>query len=250
MDSIPLFEEWSNMIAFKNYINMSDEDKITDLVYDNIYLWDSYATINGIGIEVHSPDQLSSKQRNDFGKWLMKYAAHPHGGMIEFQDLPSWVFYTYLKDIKDSWVIHISDHADFIQKDGFRYGVRDVSRLGLTNMMGHYDKSDVGYNFAYTPIDADKYGRSKRGGLRYGGYNTAVIFKVDGVLVYHGSDDDNQVVFWGPDARHINKLIFDTDTDTWVLCGTHGERLVEKSKAVDIAKWLDDNHRKHKKILN
>ena len=115
----------------------------------------------------------------------------------DFAYAPSW----YLMSDPEPFTglaVHFTDAPEKVASQGFLYGVRDKSRLGLTRHLDDYD-ARPGYNFAYDLKDWKKYARKSDGTYRYG--QGAVVFPVKGVSVWHSGDKERQVIFWGPDVR-------------------------------------------------
>jgi len=91
---------------------------------------------------------------------------------------------------RSTWLIHFSDSAVDIARSGFKRGASDVGDLGLTRGGDGYP----GYNFAFLSNrieDSEKYGED------------AVVFQSSGVHVFHIGDDENQIIFYGPDVKEI-----------------------------------------------
>ena len=45
---------------------------------------------------------------------------------------PSFMLMTYQGIIRNQWLVHMTDEPDEIARDGFRFGMHDLGRLGLT----------------------------------------------------------------------------------------------------------------------
>lgn len=99
---------------------------------------------------------------------------------------------------RGTWLVHFSDHADEIARQGFKRGVFDYTKLGLTTYMnndGHYKKTG-GYNFAFLANGKDaRWAASQK---KYG--RDCVLFQNSGVHAYHYGDEEQQIVFWGEDV--------------------------------------------------
>ena len=97
---------------------------------------------------------------------------------------------------RDTWLVHFCKDPWSIKKDGFTHGTADVSRLGLTTWSSMRAKQSGGYNFAFDALGrhADAAAHSRK----YG--NAAVMFRHAGTRAYHAGDDEDQVIFWGPEV--------------------------------------------------
>ena len=130
---------------------------------------------------------------------------------------PTWVISRVLKygdkqyqadyDKKDevlpanTWLVHFTDNPVDIAKNGFTKGQKDYKNIGYT--FANTDRSTgAGWNFAYIadkPIDKHStpdYNLGLTG--KYGKH--AVLFQSKGVHTHHSVDQENQVIFNGPDV--------------------------------------------------
>lgn len=113
---------------------------------------------------------------------------------------PSWFNLTRPKLVKNQWLIHFTNDAEAIAKQGFKHGVRDLTRLGnATSNALHAKRSSGKFNFAYLVSDP-----GYRKGVKYG--HEAVVFKANGVAAWHEGDQETQVVFEGSTARDIKPI--------------------------------------------
>jgi hypothetical protein len=116
----------------------------------------------------------------------------------------SVAYFSYPSVVENgTWLFHFSNEIESIIESGFTLGIDDPLYLGLTTYQHKYYK---GYNFAYHYEDVAKYaigyGNSKRYRFKYG--TSFVMFKSPkAVRVWHMSDEEFQVIFWGEDAYDI-----------------------------------------------
>ncbi len=259
LKSYKLFEYMvSDTSYLKRYLNMSDEDKMSGLVYQFGHLIDEYINdtgdddildrsgfVEGKNEYYEISDMLSKEDHKLFGEWLMtnykKYAVN--------SDWPSWEYFTYHGIVKNQWLIHFSDYAPDIAKEGFKKGVFDIERLGLTTWLGDQDKNYGGYNFAYTLQDFAKYGQDRYDGpdvWKYG--KEAVIFRASGVRVWHSGDEEYQTIFYGNTATNINYL--EHYQGEWWIEGKNGRKLVKFDDLEQLVPWFTDNYSQYQKQLN
>jgi len=117
-------------------------------------------------------------------------------------EAPLWSYsMMYRVEREPEWLLHCSDEAHRIASEGFRRGVEDIGRLGLTTYLPESWKDYPGYNFAFTIPDAARYAFERGGRCKYGRH--MVLLKAPYVYVYHHGDSEPQAIFWGPDAREI-----------------------------------------------
>lgn len=164
---------------------------------------------------------------------------------------PTFLFMEFERIIKGEWLVHFSDKAGSIATNGFKHGVFDVTRLGLTT---HFiNKPHPGFNFAYLAKDAARWGSARsRSGWKYGKH--AVMFKANGVKVYHHADQEPQVIFLGSTAKDIVEL--ENTDDGWVVVGKNGP--VFKSGDLGSSKeglqrcvdWVETNYDQYRNKLN
>ena len=99
------------------------------------------------------------KTFNAFGEYLYD-KINNNTLPINDSEYPAW---SYFDDkptlIKNQWLIHFTNDADDIAREGFKYGVDDMTKLGLTTHLGEFDKKYGGYNFAYTIGEFNKYAK-------------------------------------------------------------------------------------------
>ncbi|MBD8681717.1 MULTISPECIES: hypothetical protein [Pseudomonas] len=133
-------------------------------------------------------------------------------------------------------VIHFTEHAEAILKDGFTYGEEDPGNLDLTYDLGGKPKQHPGpgYNFAFNALHWDVENDmheflaaapdSGRGLM--GMYApSAILFLADGLHTRH-YDEFHQVIFWGSDADlgqalHLKQL-GEQIQDGEVVCDVNG----------------------------
>jgi hypothetical protein len=103
---------------------------------------------------------------------------------------PTWAFFSDASYVKNTWMIHFTDDAWSIGQEGFKYGVSDHTRLGLTTHLDDFEKQYGGYAFAFV-CDNTRLSR-----VKYEGYgNEAVMFRASGVEGWHHGDTQNQCMF-------------------------------------------------------
>lgn len=156
-----------------------------------------------------------------------RYLAQRHmktGG--DLSDMDSRLSMEPLQDYplpRQTWLIHYSDAAEKIAQQGFIKGFNDRTKLTATT---HYSRNEpekrgVGYNFAFIAGQDDW-----ANGFAYG--KQAVLFQSSGVHVYHDKDDENQVIFYGPEVNPDGIVWLDTRADThnnkWSIMAKQGKR--------------------------
>jgi hypothetical protein len=171
---------------------------------------------------------------------------------IDYAEYPAWSYFTeYPEIIKNQWLIHFTNEAENIAKYGFKYGVDDMTKLGLTTQLGDFDKKYGGYNFAFTLEDFDRYGRSSYGNSSKSGYkygNEAVIFNASGIKVWHHGDEEPQVIFYGNTAKNIIPITSGEESKFGIY-NKNGRLLFEDDDLPKVVKWFTTNYQQYRKNL-
>lgn len=262
-----------NMVALKDYFNMSDEQKATSLLYDFTYThyFDDFLieedieytkpksdTVDVDGNPISDMDNyefIEWLQRNDpelwlrFGKWLLKKVEN-HAFDIPDADYPTWSFFaTPPALIKNQWLIHFTNNADDIAAQGFTKGVDDMTKLGLTTHLGEFDKKYGGYNFAYTLSDFDRYGRGGRAWSSYNYGDEAVIFRASGLKLWHYGDEEPQVLFYGKTATNIIPITSGENAKYAIRNAKTGRIIYENDAMQKIVDWVVKNFIQYRKKI-
>jgi hypothetical protein len=139
----------------------------------------------------------------DYSNFYEEYYKSSYWGKMDASDLPACVMMHYERIVKDEWLVHFTDYAYDISIEGFKYGAPDPSGISYTRYYSdRYRQQGSGYNFAFLATD-----RANITGKKYG--KEAVLFKANGILVYHFGDDEHQVIFLGSTARDIIPIVQD-----------------------------------------
>jgi hypothetical protein len=259
MKLVPLFEYLeSDTAALKRYLTCTDDQKKSEMAYLAI---ENYEFIDDWLSENH-PDVLSEisdeglegyeyadylvehhdEVFKEFGEYVLENAIKL-GDSIGHDQLPTWFHFMFTDIIKNQWLIHCTDDAYGIEKEGFTRGVDSMDKLGYTCHLSEYDRENGGYNFAYTISDFGKYGMNTRSKPKYG--KQLVIFTASGVRGYHYGDGEYQVIFRGSTAANIYPIILGDDGD-WEIADSHGRVKFKNERAERVVKWVADNYRQLK----
>lgn len=145
------------------------------------------------------------KKLKDFAEWLFNKIVN-FEIYVDDNEYPLELFTNNdPKYLNTQWLIHVTDHPEKIQREGFKYGVSDLNKLGLTKYIENKDKIKGGYNFAYTIDDYKKYAYIGFGKYKYG--SDIVLFRAPSIKIFHTLDNEYQCVFWGADAKNITSII-------------------------------------------
>ena len=190
-------------------LDFSDEEKALELAY-NGPSWLLWAGLSEGGhaelaeeYEQSDYDSVTilSRIKDELGAgWLQAwYEAYvPILLQQDAADAPSFLFFDPPKVLRNAWLVHFTNDADAIERKGFRHGIDDPSRVGLTTHFSKTAKAQPGYTFAFRPEDVNRYAWS-RGSPKYG--KEAVVFRADAVLAHHTGDEEDQAIAWGPEAK-------------------------------------------------
>ena len=157
--------------------------------------------------------------------------------IVDYYELPSWCTMDFNRIVKNEWCIHFGSDSESIAKEGFTGGTPEIEHLAYTNAGAQ--KSSAGYDFAFLINDRN---------VDYNGYgNEAVIFRTSGVEIYHYGDNQNQVVFWGPNVKSF--IPIHQDNGDWVVYGQNGQVLVRCGRPSEIALWATENLPQYRKQI-
>lgn len=246
----------NDLMNLQRYLQMSPEDKALYRAMENPYLIHDYLSAEGKenkkfkNMEDYEiVEWLSEKDPEtvvDYGEYLV--------GQKEYYDSSEPQLYDIVKllgFIRQKWLVHFSDSANQIKNDqNFKIGIpyEDYQRLALTTHFKDKIKTG-GFNFGYEVGDVDRYAFDDRGRPKYG--KEAVLFKGDGLKVYHSGDEEPQVIFDGKQTyKPIIHVQYDDNNDIWYIESSQtGEKIIQKEKLTDVAKWVDQNYSQYRKHL-
>lgn len=185
-----------------------------------------------------------------YGKWIYDNIVEgDNKSRIDLlpQEKPAWRFFDGDGEIiKNQWLLHFTNNAVDIANDGFRFGVPDINKLGLTVFLDDLDKIDGGYNFAFTIDDYKKYGKSF-GKFKYGG--EAVLFRSSGVRVWNNNDEEYQTVFYGNLAKDIIPII-KGEKYKYGVYSIKKDRIIYQNDDFDtIVEWCVNNINQYRKLI-
>jgi hypothetical protein len=153
----------------------------------------------------------------------------------------------------NTWLIHFSDHAYDIWKEGFTKGVDDLTRLGLTNYLSDFEKSYPGYNFAFEALSRDALRASHYHMSRPKYGKNAVMFQSSGVPCYHYGDEEKQIIFYGKHINPKNIVFLRNGGGTWEVIARTGNRednaIYKNDRFENTVKWVIANYQQYKSVL-
>lgn len=153
-------------------------------------------------------------------------------------ELPTWHSLEFKRVVKNEWCIHFGKDSYSIAKNGFTSGTQDLNQLGFTQRTN--DMGD-GYNFAYLASN-EQINNSPYG-------NEAVIFRARGVLCYHYYDYEEQVIFYGKNAKDFIPLKKNQGTKEWEIVGANGKVLYSSPYVSDLCYWVNTNLQQYRKQI-
>lgn len=145
-----------------------------------------------------------------------------------------------------TWLIHFTNEPFEICKHGFIYGVDNISNLGLTVYLDIDDKKHGGYNFAFKCENI----RTIKDVARKNKYGKhAVIFQNSGVDAYHYGDEENQVIFYGPDVKKENIIPIHNNGE-YEIYDRSGDKIFYKSDDIrKIINWIMNNYNQYRNSI-
>ncbi len=262
-----------DIVYLKDYFSMPKSSKMEYLPHEYYYFFDDFLDetdtyfekpkeefINAYG-ELETGDdyhdiELMTWLENNNKEIYNKFAEYLFDKIsnntlpIDDSEYPAWSYFDDRPQlIKNQWLIHFTNDADGIAKSGFKYGVDDMTKLGLTTHLSDFDKKYGGYNFAYTLNDFQKYGSSSYGNWSKSGYkygNEAVVFNASGIKVWHYGDEEPQVIFYGNTVKNIIPITSGENSKFGVF-NKKGKLLYENDDLTKIVKWIVNNYHQYRK---
>jgi hypothetical protein len=261
-----------DIVYLKDYFKMPDSAKIEYLPHEHAYFFRDFLVETDTDFEEPTEKQRSTStdvsgedinmfeddieliiwlEKNnkelyiEFGEYLLEKIKN-NELPIPDADYPAWSFFDDSPElIKNQWLIHFTKDAYGIAENGFKYGVDDMSKLGLTTHLSEFDKKYGGYNFAYTLGDFEKYGKSSGWiGSKYKYGDEAVVFNASGIKVWHYGDGEPQVIFYGNTAKNIIPIRVD---DEFYVQSKKGRLLYKNEKLPKVVDWIKNNYQQYRK---
>lgn len=236
---------------------MSEQDKAINRAYSNSYYIDDYLTEIDYDISdefsniEESFEKIEWLENNDkeilinFGEWISEQDWYISSSEAELYDVV-----IYEGFVRNQWLIHFSDNAYDIWKDQtFKYGTEysDYNRLALSTHFTRDSKKYGGFNFAYEDDDVDKYAFDRHG-YKYG--NEAILFKGDGIKIFHNGDEEPQVIFDGKATKGPLIYLEVDDNEFKITSNIDSNKVLYKSEKIDnIVNWVDTNYAQYRKHL-
>ena len=277
----------TDVVRLQQYLNSTDEQKADEIVgmigYKQII--DDYFIKNrglypkeinwNAGKETMSVTQLYANTLT-LGKWDVLKQTDPvlYGAIVDwFMDkiygeeqsfmsfmngfgiqpaqIPSWFYLHEPTLVKNQWLVHGTTRMDgrMMARKGFIKGINDPTKLGLTTWLQGKKIGD-GYNFAYTPEDFALYGVDGLA-LKYGD-GTFLIFRASGIICWHHTDEEFQVIFHGKTARDI--VFVDEMMGTYTIHSKDGKPLIQTNAEYNndpnsIVDWVINNYEQYRKSI-
>lgn len=258
----------SDMISIRDYFTTSKEDRIEYLPEEYYYMFDDFVIETDADFEYpkvyddeSGEEETMFEESYELVEWLKnnnnkiyKEFGNYLYNKIEYNELPipeaeypAWTYFDSEVDlVKNQWLIHFTKDAQGIEASGFKYGVDDMTRVGLTLHLGEFEKKYGGYNFAFR---LDRFERSKRkwsDEYKYG--SEAVIFRASGIEAWHRGDQEYQVLFYGNTARNIVAII-EGENKRWGIYSKSGKLLFEDDDLNRVVSWFTKNYTQYRKQL-
>jgi len=144
------------------------------------------------------------------------------------------------------WLVHFSNDAYSIAKNGFQYG-SDLDGLHLTTNKGDKQRFDEWGSFAFAFWADSRYAISAANNRKYG--NEAVMFKSNSAIaVIHSGDEETQVIF---EKEHAVDLVYLHDEyGDWAIDDVVTRRLlIQRENFKDIVDWVKNNFVQYRKRI-
>ena len=157
---------------------------------------------------------------------------------------------------RNTWLVHFTGKGDEIARNGFQIGFSDETRLGLTCQFYStaQEKQGHGYNFGFFADDTVQ--RREMENVGYG--KDVIMFQSSGVDVYHGNDQEKQVVFFGASLDPSNLVLIKQDglrneqkKRTWVVMPKQGgnKKGLYRGTISECMYWIKNNFQQYKRLF-
>lgn len=162
---------------------------------------------------------------------------------------------------RETWLVHFSNNAYDIAREGFTRAVSNVDVLGLTKHgLPDYEYSETGDGYAFAFFADSRDAEAAASEQKYG--DDCVIFQNSGVHTYHHGDEENQIVFYARDVDPRNIIYMKEVGGDWVIMphpgkedryGNHDDYDLEggliSGNYMKMVEWIKKNHRQYSKAL-
>jgi hypothetical protein len=257
----------------KDNIDLTDEQKAYNFAASTAYkftpwLFENYLDALREALVKHGQGKRLPEDPEAEG--FDKYDAQDLYGYFESYDIPSAIVTEYYRDhqydqdfdedlsqeyfdynglVKNQWLVHFTNDAWGIARNGFKYGVDDPANLALTTHLPDSAKKRGGYNFAFLATDNYMgYVGGRYGDMKYG--KEAVVFRAGGIEVDHNTDNETQVIFWGASARDIVPITEDSNTGLWSVGEVpNGNPAFAHENLKTVVDWVIANYNQYKRWL-
>lgn len=260
-------------VALKSYFSLTDEQHKQYLPEQFSYFFKDFLIEEGIEFEMpkttvpsdymDEPDVEVDQFEDDYElmNWLQRNNKELYNKFADYlfqklkdntlpipeAEVPAWSYFDSPQLVKNQWLIHFTKDARSIAAEGFRYGVNEIDKLGLTTSLGEFEKKYGGYNFSYLLSDFQRYGYKGHGKYKYG--DEAVIFRASGIKVWHHGDEEPQVIFYGNTATDIIPIT-EGENNKWAVRSSKTMKsLYEDDELQKIVDWISKNYEQYRKSL-
>lgn len=248
--------------SLKKYLTMPYEEKENNTLYynSNFIRFFEFIEDEGYVDELEDEEIEDIKERcENYDDSLIndiingKYYNYREGFLkwlewnCDYNDNPTSNVMDYTRDVNNEWLIHFSDNAYDIWKNGFIYATNDIDNLAYSGAGSIKNKDNEGYDFAYLASEFGKYAFDWRNGKpKYG--DEAVMFRASGVKATHFGDEEEQVMFYNKDAKDIVYLQY-TEYNGWYVESNNGRPLYMNDDLEKVVAWVEQNYDQYRKHL-
>lgn len=253
-------------ISLMKYLTLPLDDKYVEIAYNYPFFIENFLEeddndemlrelkefLNDGGTEGDFVYELRSENDElfkEYGEWLYVNMLGYNSSLLDVspEEMPAWTYFHNKADvIKNQWLVHFTSDADGIAKEGFKYGVDEINKLGLTTYYSEFDKKYGGYNFAYTLDDYKKYSKV---GSRYKYGEEVVVFRASGVRVWHNTDEEYQTIFYGNTAKNIIPIKVGENKRWGIYSNRNSRLIVEHDDLTKLIYWIIKNYDQYRKHL-
>lgn len=197
-------------------------------------------------LEGYDPDyffDLPQNLQKQCEEWVYRYVRNNDPSELPTHQYLSLSDRKLLK--RTTWLVHFSDDAYYIATEGFKKGVDDIGRLGLTSYLSKNEKEYGGYNFAF--IANSKSAKFAAMTHKYG--SDAVLFQNSGVQAWHFGDEEYQVMYFGPNVNPKNIIYLKNDGGDWAVKSKRTDENLYVGDYEKCVEWVIKNYDQYRRHL-
>ncbi len=149
---------------------------------------------------------------------------------------------------RSSWLIHFTDKPLEVWRHGFKQGIKDLSKIGIS--VYAHNKTEItpeqGYNFAFIANSPEVNWAARSG--NYGEH--ALMFQSSGIKVYSWKDHETQIIFSGNSINPRDIILLYFIEQTWCIVSRKNKNILYHDENISkVVSWVENNHQQYRGVL-